>query len=147
MKRMLVIFIAILVIMQFIRIDTTTKTTDNSMDFIALSGADANIAGMIRTACYDCHSHKTTYPWYSQVAPVSWWIGNHVNEGREHLNFSTWNQYDAEKQKHKLEECVEMIKEGEMPMKSFTWLHPEARLSDEQKQALSGFFNKMYEAL
>ena len=147
MKRILVIFIAILLLIQLIRIDTTNKSTDKAMDFTVQSGADENISGMIRAACYDCHSHVTTYPWYAKVAPVSWWIGNHVTEGREHLNFSEWTAYDAEKQKHKLEECIEMVRTGEMPMKSFTWLHPEARLSDEQKQELSGFFNKLYEAL
>jgi hypothetical protein len=81
------------------------------------------------------------------VAPISWWIGNHINEGREHLNFSEWTSYDSKKQKHKLEESIEMIKKDEMPMKSFTWLHPEARLNDEQKQELIGFFNKFYATL
>jgi hypothetical protein len=147
MNRILVIFIAILLLIQLIRIDTTNKSTDNAMDFTVRSGADENISVMVRAACYDCHSNETIYPWYAQIAPVSWWIGNHVNEGREHLNFSEWTAYDTEKQKHKLEECVEMIRAGEMPMKSFTWLHPEARLSDEQKQELIGFFNKLYEAL
>lgn len=147
MKRNLSILIFILLLIQLIRIDTTPKASDNSKDFLAQSGADENISARIKAACYDCHSHETTYPWYAQVAPISWWIGNHINEGREHLNFSEWTEYDTKKQQHKLEESIEMIQNGEMPMKSFTWLHPEARMSHEQKQELIGFFNKWYGAL
>jgi len=147
MKRNLIILITMLLLVQLIQIDTTTKDTDISQDFIKVSGANEEMTQLIGNACYDCHSNETAYPWYAKIAPVSWWIGNHIHEGREHLNFSEWSQYDREKQKHKLEGCADMVKKGEMPMKSFTWLHPEARMNHEQKQALIGFFNKLYAAL
>jgi cytochrome c553 len=74
------------------------------------------------------------------VAPISWWIRHHIDEGREHLNFSTWAEYDADEQDHKLEEAVEEIKEGEMPLSSYTIVHREAKLSDTDRRELADWF-------
>jgi len=96
----------------------------------------ANIATMMKSTCYDCHSHETKYPWYSNISPFKFMLRSHVKGGRQHLNFSEWGSYDPEKQKHKLEECVEEIEEGIMPMKSYTWMHKEAQLTPAQKKEL-----------
>lgn len=133
----------LLVLMQFIRIDQTNPVTDPAQDFLAVNATENTTAALIRSACYDCHSHETEYPWYAQVAPVSWWLQNHIREGRQHLNFSIWSSYPQDKQMHKMEECAEMTGEGEMPMASFTWTHPEARLTHEQKTMLVGYFTKL----
>lgn len=97
---------------------------------------DAAVADVFDRACADCHTNGTTWPWYSKVAPVSWWVVDHVEEGREHLNLSTWASLSADDQDHKLEEWVEMVEEGEMPLPSYTWGHPEARLSDQERETL-----------
>ncbi len=82
-------------------------------------------------ACFDCHSNETKWPWYSNVAPMSWLVQDHVDEGREVMNFSEWNQaYDE------AEEAPEVIEEGEMPMSSYLPLHPEAQLTDLERRAL-----------
>jgi hypothetical protein len=135
--------VGLFLLLQVFRIDTSLPASDPAQDFLSVSGADANTASIIQKACYDCHSNQTEYPWYSHIAPLSWWIQNHIIEGREHLNFSTWGGYSKEDQQKIKEECTEVIQEGEMPMASFTWAHPEARLSDEQKAALVGFFGRM----
>jgi len=90
-------------------------------------------------ACYDCHSNTTRYPWYAEVQPAAWWLANHVKEGREHLNFSEFTNRRIAYQNHKLEEVVEMVKEKEMPLPSYTWfgLHPEADLTDQQRDQLT----------
>lgn len=98
---------------------------------------------LLRSACFDCHSNETEYPWYAFVQPFALWLDSHVNEGREELNFSTWHTLPLDKQAHKLEESVEMIESKEMPLKSFTWIHPEARLSDEERQMLVTWFRKL----
>lgn len=85
---------------------------------------------ILTRACYDCHSNKTKWPWYSRVAPVSWWVTDHVNEGREHLNFSNWGLSNAEDQAEYAEEIIEEIEEGKMPMPSYVVGHPEAELSE-----------------
>ena len=112
--------IGFFLIIQLIRIDKSAPAGNSSDDFLASEATQENVTDLVKNACYDCHSHQTEYPWYAQIAPVSWWIKNHINEGQAHLNFSVWLSYDAKKQKHKVEECIEMIENNEMPLKSFT---------------------------
>jgi hypothetical protein len=95
---------------------------------------------MLKNACNDCHSYDTNYPWYSKVAPVSWWIQDHIKEGRSHLNFSIWGSYKPKKAAHKMEECAEEVGEGKMPMNNYTWMHSEAKLSDAQLSELITWF-------
>ncbi len=98
--------------------------------------APPQVQSILRRACYDCHSHETRWPWYADVAPVSWLITWHVADGRKHLNFSTWSAYEPKRQAHKLEEAEEMVASGEMPMAGYVALHPEAKLTEVEKQAL-----------
>jgi len=94
------------------------------------------VAEIVRTSCYDCHSHETRWPWYSYVAPASWLVARDVREAREHLNLSVWNQYDAEERAENFEEMWEEVEDGEMPLWFYTPLHPGAKLTDEERAAL-----------
>lgn len=137
------IFLGILFLLLFIqvfRIDKSTKPVDPSTDFIAITVPGEEVKNTLKIACYDCHSNQPAYPWYTNIAPVSWWIKHHIKEGREHLNFSDWGTYSEKRRNHKLEECIEMVEEGEMPMTSYTWMHKEAKLTDAQKLQLVEFF-------
>ena len=98
--------------------------------------ANVEVRGILRTSCYDCHSNETNWPWYSHVVPSKWFVRKHVVEGRRQLNFSTWGQYSPERAANKMEEVVERIEEGAMPMSSYLRLHGEAVLSKAQQQAL-----------
>jgi len=142
MKRILLGLLAVLVVLQFFRIDTTNPPIRTDEDFLYLSAPGQELGILIKDACYDCHSYETEYPWYANVAPLSWWIADHIEEGREHLNFSTWAQDDAEKRAYKLEEAAEEVHEGHMPLDSYTWLHADARLSDEQRDRLAAWFEE-----
>jgi hypothetical protein len=135
--------LVLLIAIQFFRIDKTNPPAGSSADFMALTHPPASIAGLLKESCYDCHSNTTSYPWYTNVAPVSWWIKSHIREGRRHLNFSNWSNYSEAKADHKLEECVEMVEEGEMPMISYTLLHPKGKLSKEQQAQLAAWFNSL----
>jgi mono/diheme cytochrome c family protein len=88
---------------------------------------------LAQRACFDCHSNETVWPWYSNVAPVSWLVQHDTEEGREHLNFSTWNNGG---QGREPEEAIEAIAEGEMPMPVYLITHSDARLTPTEKQAL-----------
>lgn len=99
------------------------------------------VESIMQRACYDCHSNRTVWPWYSKVAPVSWWVINHVNDGRRHLNFSEWQPLPAEKRREQLGEILEEVEEGEMPLASYVLGHPEARLSQADLQALREWIN------
>lgn len=145
-KKIAFALIVVLVVMQAFRIDKTVKPIDTNTDFISVTGANAEVANILKTACYDCHSDQPIYPWYTNIAPVSWWIKHHINEGSHHLNFSIWGTYKEKRKNHKLEECVEMVEEGEMPMASYTWMHKDAKLTDTQKQQLVEFFKGLKQA-
>ncbi|MFN8548618.1 MAG: heme-binding domain-containing protein [Candidatus Eisenbacteria bacterium] len=88
-----------------------------------------------RRACYDCHSNETRWPWYSNVAPISWLVADHVKEGRSRLNFSAFDPGNR-RAAHAAEEAPEEVQKGEMPLKQYLPMHPEARLSAEEKAAL-----------
>ncbi|MBA3335114.1 MAG: heme-binding domain-containing protein [Acidobacteria bacterium] len=94
------------------------------------------VAKILSRSCNDCHTNNSNYPWYSQVAPMSWGIIDHINEGRRELNLSTWAIYDTKRKKHKLEEICEMVTSGEMPHYQYLWIHRDAQLSDDDKKIL-----------
>jgi hypothetical protein len=144
LKTILLILVGLLLVAQFIPIDRSVPEVDPNADFLKSVEAPTTIANLIEGACYDCHSYESEYPWYAKIAPLSFWIQGHINGGRQHLNFSDWTSYPAKKAAHKLEECYEEVQERHMPMKSFTWLHPEAKLSDEQVSALAQWFQQLY---
>ena len=139
-KKIGIAVVVILVLMQFKRIDKTNPEFNEAEDFITIAQPPAEIATLIKDACYDCHSHQAKYPWYSNVAPISWMLENHINEGREHLNFSIWGTYEAKKADHKLEEAAEEVEESNMPMKPYVVMHSEAKMTDAQKSALIEWF-------
>lgn len=98
--------------------------------------APESIQKILRTSCYDCHSHETVYPWYAKVQPSAWFLADHINEGRRHLNFSVWNTYESRRQEKKLEEICDEVKAERMPLPSYLWIHRSARLNHEQIQAI-----------
>src|SRR6218665_2853001 len=142
-KKILIVSGALLVLIQLIRIDKSNPASDPASDFITATAATPEVASLLKASCYDCHSNESTYPWYTNIAPVSWWIKHHIDEGRGELNFSEWEGYSWRRKDDKLEECVEMIEEGEMPMSSYTLVHKEAELNAEQKAKLTAFFNSL----
>jgi len=87
-------------------------------------------------ACGDCHSSHTDWPWYSHVPPVSSWIAQHVREGRERLDFSEWDTYSQWQRQDKLESICGLISTGRMPPWQYTTMHPEARLTEKDKNAV-----------
>ena len=145
-KKILIVLLVIFGVMQFFRINKTNPKVEKAKDFLAIAQPPADIEKIIRSACYDCHSNETVYPWYSNVAPVSWFLEHHIEEGREHLNFSVWGDYPEKKANHKLHECEEEVEEGEMPLNSYTWTHGDAKLSSEQKEKLADWFKSQMTA-
>ncbi|MBO9691295.1 heme-binding domain-containing protein [Chryseobacterium sp.] len=92
--------------------------------------------GILKTSCYDCHSNTTAYPWYNNIQPVKWWLADHVTSGKRHFNFDEFNSYSKEKKLKKLDEVAETIREGEMPLTSYTIVHQNAKLSDTQRSEI-----------
>jgi hypothetical protein len=136
MKKVLLIVLAVLVIAQFIRPSKNSGSADGPKDISHAVAVTPEVDGILRKACYDCHSNHTEYPWYTNVQPVGWWMNHHVNEGKEHLNFSEFADYQQEDRPHIMHEIVEQVEEGEMPIGSYTWIHAEARLSKQERETL-----------
>jgi len=141
LKKILGALLLALLLIQFIRPSQDNPPTDQAQSFQQVANPPAEVVSVLKSACYDCHSNETVYPWYSQIAPFSWWLANHINEGREHLNFSTYGQISAEDKGKVMEEIAEVIQKNEMPLASYTWLHPEAKLSEAQKNMLMQWAN------
>ncbi len=135
-KKILLVLFAAFIISQFFgpdRNDGDLATTDA---FISDTNPPDDVHQTLKTACFDCHSDRTRYPWYNSITPVNYWIANHIREAKEEFNVSEWTTYSDKKKDHKLEELIEEVKERHMPLNSYTWIHREANLSDEQIQAL-----------
>lgn len=136
-----------MLVLQLIPVDRSVPQTDPQADFLTYANTPFNLSEPIKAACYDCHSNQTKYPWYAKVAPVSFWIQHHVDEGREHLNFSEWTTYDPGKQLHKMEEIVEEIKEGHMPFPVYLRMHDEAEWDAEKEAMILEYLTSWVEIL
>ena len=140
-NRFLLAFAALLLVAQFIRPARTAEPMDPARDLIALTSPSAEVEQLLRTACYDCHSGQPRYPWYAALTPVNWWLQHHIDEGREHFDASSWGSYPADDRAHVADEAIEMIKKEEMPLTEYTCTHGDARLSMDQRVALTGYFS------
>lgn len=137
MKKVMVLIAVVLVAIQFFR---PQKNISPQLQRNAIErhyNVPQNVSALLKPACYDCHSNNTNYPWYNNVQPVAWWLSNHVNDGKRHLNFDEFNLYAAEKKKKKLHEIAKTIKEGEMPLSSYTLIHTNAKLSKQQQDEIA----------
>ena len=92
------------------------------------------IAMILKNNCYDCHSDQTNYPWYNNISPINYWLEEHIKDGKKHFNVSAWDAYSARNKDHKLEELIEYVEQGEMPLDSYTWLHGD--LSNQDTETL-----------
>ena len=102
---------------------------------------------ILSVACNDCHSNQTLYPWYVNIQPVGWWMQNHINDGKRHLNFSEFNSYKPEKAAHNMKETIDRVKEKDMPLNSYTWIHKNAILSEGQIQILTGWADSIRKSI
>jgi hypothetical protein len=133
LRRLSVTAAVLLVAVQFVPVSRTNPPVETDI------AAPADVNAILRRACYDCHSNETVWPWYSRVAPVSWLVAHDTNEGREHLNFSTWNRLSIPERHEALDELWEEVESGGMPLPIYLPLHPEARLSDADKAAIQAW--------
>ena len=132
------IMIGILLAIQLIRPEMTNPPADEAL---ALK-APENVMKILKTSCYDCHSNETIWPWYAQIAPLSWTILGHVNDGREALNFSSYNQIDSKIKTKRLKRAIKTVNNGMMPLSNYLLLHKDATLSNAQKSVIIDWCNQ-----
>ena len=143
----LLIFVLFFGFIQFFRPEKNWQINISRNEIFYKKEVDPKIVTMLKTSCFDCHSNNTAYPWYNNIAPVSWMIANHVKEGKEKLNFSNWGLYIPDKQHELLEEIIEVVEEGEMPLSSYLLIHSEAKLSESDKELLKFWATDMMVAI
>jgi hypothetical protein len=132
-KRILLITTGLLIIIQFIPLDRSNPPVTAEIQL------DEDLSPILKRSCYDCHSNMTKWPWYAHVAPVSFFIVHDVHEGREHLNFSGWQNYSAEKKKKLVGEMLDEIREGDMPLFTYTIIHQGTKLSDAEVKSIQAW--------
>lgn len=133
LKVILVIVIIGLIAIQFIRPEKNSGEEIAANQITAKYKTPQEVEQILKVSCYDCHSNTTHYPWYSNIQPVAWWLEDHIVEGKEELNFSTFMEYPVWRQYKKFKEIGEEVKDGEMPMASFTLIHRDAVMTADQK--------------
>ena len=130
LKKILIGVAGVLIVIQFIPVDRSNPPVEGEIM------ESTELKTVLKKSCYDCHSNETVWPWYSYVAPVSWLVADDVHEGRRHLNFSNWQNIEVRKVSKAKQEIWEMVSEGEMPLSKYVLLHPEAKLSEKDKQII-----------
>lgn len=135
--------------MQFFNPSLKNPPVEAGHDLLTTNPPPPAVATLLRQACYDCHSNETKWPWYARVAPVSWWVVGHMKEGREALNFSEWPHGDAYVAGDQLGRIGDLVQSRKMPLPSYTWLglHPEARLTEEQRGRILKWTEQAAQAL
>ena len=134
------IFVGVVVLLgaaQFVRPGKNLSPISGPDDIAVKHPVPAQVMTVLRQACYDCHSNNTRYPWYTEVQPVGWWLNWHVNDGKRHLNFSQFGGYSAKRAGKKLEQITDEVKQHGMPLPSYTWMHPGARLTPDEIRLLA----------
>lgn len=139
LKYVLLTLLVAMVVIQFINRPEKISEPVDENDMIQALQISGDMSSMLKSACYDCHSDQPRYPWYANVAPVSWRIGKHIEEGRDELNFSKWGTYSAKRRDHKLEEMIEEVEAGKMPQPNYVRMHKDAKLSEEQVEMLKSW--------
>ena len=114
---------------QFVPTDLNQSDTVPKTDFLLVNNTQENISALLQESCYDCHSNNTEYPWYNKVQPAAWYLEDHIQEGKDELNFNEWAEYSDRRKNSKLRSIISQIEEDKMPLDSYTLIHKDAILS------------------
>ena len=136
LKITLLIVAIVFVALQFFGIDRANPPVNDGETLESAVNVPADVSMILGRSCNDCHSHKTTYPWYAYIQPSGWFMRDHIEHGREHLNFSVFNTYSRDKKSKKLDEICEEVTGARMPLPSYLWIHHEAAVSESEARAL-----------
>jgi hypothetical protein len=140
------VLLAILILLQFVR-PAKNESNDMTNDISKAFPVPEAVQSALKTSCYDCHSNLTKYPWYANIQPVGLWLADHVKEGKREVNFNEFSSYNPRRQYKKFDEIMEQIKEGEMPLSSYTLIHKDAVLTDQQKTLITNWAQAMRDTM
>ena len=139
--------LGVLVLIQLYPLERPEVSLDNPDDLMKNVEVPTDISTILKSTCYDCHSYESNYPWYADIAPVKWLVYYDINNAREELNFSEWNTLTKIDKAEILDDISTEVLEEEMPLKIYPLLHPEARLSKDDREAISEWAEILAEEL
>tara|TARA_R110002126_G_scaffold18493_2_gene70764 strand:+ start:2124 stop:2576 length:453 start_codon:yes stop_codon:yes gene_type:complete len=146
-KIIVLVLLVAFVGVQFIPTVRNQSESTPKTDFMLVNTVPKNINEKLQVSCYDCHSNNTAYPWYNKVQPVAWLLENHINNGKEELNFNEWADYSDRRKKSKLKSIISQIRDDEMPLTSYTLIHKDAKFSENEKQELMDWLSGLRDSL
>ncbi len=147
LKKITLGLIVILAIIQFIK-PAQNRASEQQPNSITIKyPATEVVKNALAVACNDCHSNNTRYPWYASIQPISWFLADHVKDGKRHLNFDEFLTYEPKRMDHKLKELIESQEEGWMPISSYTFIHKDALLNADQKKAILDYAKEVRAAV
>ena len=132
-KKITLVLVVVIVAIQFVQPARNKNAGEMPSDFTVMYVVPENVKTVLQTACYDCHSNNTNYPWYASIQPLGWIMAGHIKNGKAELNFSGFGGYTNRKQITKLKEMANQVKDNAMPLPSYKLLHTNARLSAADK--------------
>lgn len=135
-KKLLLFLLVLLVCIQFIKPEKNISASPSANNISTVYNVPEEVNRILKRSCYDCHSNNTNYPWYANIQPAAWWLNDHLEEGKEEVNFDEFAAYRPARQYRKLNEIHDEVDEGEMPLSSYTIIHSNAKLSDSEKKTL-----------
>ena len=145
LKKIFLALAILLVLFQFYPRAKNNLNGSETQHISTVHKLPADVEALLKTSCYDCHSNNTVYPWYYNIQPVAWWLDDHIKDGKKDLNFSEFAGYRLSKQYKKLEQIDDLVNDNEMPLKSYTLIHTDAKLDDQQKLTITNW-SKMLQA-
>ena len=147
LRKVLIGLALLLVAIQFIRPQQNLAAGPGLNDINVRHPVPADVQLLLQHACYDCHSNHTTYPWYAKVQPVAWWLDYHIRDAKRELNFSEFGSYPAKRAARKAEAIADEVEHHSMPLRSYTWMHPEARLTPAEIKLITAWADKLGEQI
>ena len=146
-KKILLGLLMVFVMIQFIQPKQNKSSVTLATDLTNTISVPNDVQFVLKTSCYDCHSNNTNYPWYSNIQPFGWLLARHIKRGKEDLNFNEFGSYSLRRQKSKLNGIANSVRDETMPLGSYTIIHRNARLSNEQKALLMNWATKVKDSI
>jgi uncharacterized membrane protein len=142
LKQILIVVLIVFIVIQFIRPARNQSGQVVQTEFSNTYSTPNNVHTLFKNACFDCHSNNSSYPWYFYIQPVGWLLAMDIENGKAKLNFSEFGSIPPRRQISKLREVENRIKDGTMPLPAYQFMHPGARLTEEERRLLIDWIEK-----
>ncbi len=146
-KKTGLVILVLIIGIQFIQPAPNKSGQVLPIDISKIYKVPENVQAILKKSCYDCHSNNTNYPWYAKIQPAGWWLASHIKKGKEDLNFSEFGNYSTFRQQSKFNSIYHSIEDGTMPLRSYTFVHRNSKLSRTEQETIINWASKEKDSL